>query len=988
MKKIKTFGDLNIAPLFVVFTALITTASCTSQGTIGGLQQADLSEINEQKIDKIDHQQVRDQYQELLTLVDDDYIKEQIERRISGVHMLEGDDKQSNANTAPKKGYYRNAIASYRDILEKYPNSPDNVEVLYQLAKAYDMEGQTESALKMLERLVERHPYYPNIAEVYFRIGDIYFNSARYHRAEKAYLQTTKRQEAKLNNNAHYMLAWSYYKQGIYQKSLHHFALVLDQLLIAKDQTGVLNNVEKSLVSDTLHSMSLALINLGGAEAIQDIALLSDKNYSWRLYKQLAEFYLEKSLYNDSAATYAQYIKQYPNDSHSNQFHQDMIGVYVKGAFPKLVLEEKENYSTLYGPSSTYFAQHKAQQSNILKQLQGYYIELASHYHSLGQQALNKANQAKKQKKQEDHLFELGEKSLTQATQFYGLYLTHFSDQQGNQQNSQEIRFKKAEAHFENAQFALAAHDYEIVGYAHTNQEQSNKVGDKNASYELANKAAYANIVAHQKHLDTLTAKQKKGEKVNEWRGKTLTSLLKFASTYHNDERSVSVLTNASQTLFALNEYDQAISIASDLVNKAGTKNKQLKKTAYGIIAQSYFKKTHYLMAQKNYIEQRKLTEKNSAEYKEISQQLAAATYKYAEIWQTDEQLPQDLNLASKEALSKEQRTEQAIAALLSIKQLAPNTNIRIIAQYDASSLMLGAQQWDKALVELKQLKAAYPTHKLAAEFPRKIAFAYENKKDWPQALVAYQYLMSKDPSAQVRQEALFIAAGLAEKTDNDTQAIEYYRDYAHKYEKPFDNRMEARFHLASLYEKQDDKTRQLFWLRRIIDGDAKAGSERTERSQWLGAWANAKYGDYFAWEFYRRSLRAPIDKSIARKNGYLTDAKQRYNQAADYGILEFVSMANVKMADLYEKFSQELLDAPIPKEASAEEKALYQQIFSQQAAPFTEFAQTMHHNNVELGWQGHFNSWIENSFNAMRRLSPERFNKTEAVARYGDEIL
>jgi hypothetical protein len=199
---------------------------------------------------------------------------------------------------------------------------------------------------------------------------------------------------------------------------------------------------------------------------------------------------------------------------------------------------------------------------------------------------------------------------------------------------------------------------------------------------------------------------------------------------------------------------------------------------------------------------------------------------------------------------------------------------------------------------------------------------------------------------------------------------------------------MEARFHLASLYEKQKDFSRQLFWLRRVIAGDEKGGDERTQRSQWLGAWANAKYGDYFAWEFYRRSLRAPIDKSIARKNGYLADAQKRYAMASDYGMLEFVSMSNVKMADLYEKFSQELLAAPIPKDASSEEKELYQQIFSQQAAPFTELAQSFHYNNVELGWQGHFNSWIDTSFTAMRRLSPTRFDKTEAVARYGDEIL
>jgi len=971
MKMIKQLAQLKSVQLIFTLVAVSATISCTSQGTIGGLQQADLSEINEEKIDKLDHQQVRDQYQELLALVDDEYIKEQIERRISGVHMLEGNAEQSDENSAPKKGYYRNAIASYRDILEKYPNSPDNVEVLYQLAKAYDMEGQTQNALQMLERLVDRHPYYPNMAEVYFRIGDIYFNSARYHKAELAYFQTTQRQEAKLNNNAHYMLAWSFYKQGIYQKSLHHFALVLDQLLMAKDSNAELNNVEKSLVSDTLHSMSLALINLGGAEAIQDIALLENKTYVWQLYRELAQFYLEKSLYNDSATTYASYIKRHPNNAYSNQFHQDLIQVYVKGAFPKLVLEEKENYSSLYGPSSTYFTQHTDQQGNILKQLQNYYIELASHYHGLGQQALQKA----KRQPKEEHLVELGEKSLNQATQFYGLYLTHFN----SQKDSEEIRFKKAEAHFENTQFALAARDYEVVGYGENSRSNEESVYSKKSGYELANKAAYANIVAHQKHLDTL----KEGKDMTAWRTQTLTSLLKFASTFHDDERSVSVLTNASQTLFALNEYDQAIKIATELVSKAGPKNPELKKTAYGIIAQSYFKKGNYQLAQSNYIAQRKLTNKKSAEYKEISQQLAAATYKQAELWQDEKWLPQGT-----ESLSKAQRSEKAIATLLSLKQLAPKTNIRIIAQYDASSLMLADMQWDNALVELKDLKAKYPKHKLAAEFPRKIAFAYENKKDWPQALVAYQYLMNNDPSDDVRQEALFIAAGLAEKTDDLDLAIKYYRDYAHKYEKPFDNRMEARFHLASLYEKQKDHGRQLFWLRRVIDGDAKGGAERTERSQWLGAWANAKYGDYFASEFYRRSLRAPIDKSIARKNGYLTDAKARYAMAADYGMLEFVSMANVKMADLYEKFSQELLAAPIPKEASAEEKALYKQIFSQQAAPFTELAQTIHHNNIELGWQGHFNSWIENSFNAMRRLSPERFDKTEAVARYGDEIL
>ena len=188
-------------------------------------------------------------------------------------------------------------------------------------------------------------------------------------------------------------------------------------------------------------------------------------------------------------------------------------------------------------------------------------------------------------------------------------------------------------------------------------------------------------------------------------------------------------------------------------------------------------------------------------------------------------------------------------------------------------------------------------------------------------------------------------------------------------------------FHLADLYEKTDDKTRHLYWLRRVIAGDAEGGAERTERSQWLGAWASAKYGDYFAWEFNRRSLRLPIDKSMAKKNGYLQDATVRYEQAAAYGILEFVSLSNFKMADLYETFSSELNKAPVPNGLSAQDTAMYQDIIAQQAQPFADLAASIHQNNIELGWDGHYNDWISKSYDAMKRLSPVRFGKEEEIS-------
>ena len=946
-------NPVNAGLKLVALSVAISLSACSSQGTIADLEGDTIETEAGLDFNNLDHEQVRNEYQQLIDLVDDDYLKQQIERRIAGVHMLEGDANQADVNAAPKQGYYRNAIASYVDILEKYPNSPDNAEVLYQLAKAYDMEGQTKNARQMLERLVERHPYFPAISEAYFRLGDIYFSRDLYSKAEKAYRQTTIQDSGKLTLNAHYMLAWSLYKLGNYNKSLDHFAFVLDSLLVAEMNGRALSVTEKPLVQDALHSMSLALVNLGGAQAIADIDLMEGKPYQWRLFSELAEFYLEKSRYDDSAATYREFITLYPMDVRTSEFHSQLIGAYLKGGFPKLVLKEKEDFVDLYAPSSKYLAKHEAQKDQVYAQLKTYYVELAAHYHSQGQQALKKSKTSK-----EAHLTELAQTSLLQATDYYGRYLQTFV----NDKQVAQLRYKKADAHFENNQFDLAAKEYATVAYV-------------NKDKKLANKSAYASLIAYRKHSEVLEKDKASTEKQEAWRQQSVDSMLQFANVFHKDERAIAVLTNAAQALFALNQFDRAIDVANGLIKNHKQLNPSLKQTAYGILAHSYFQKGEYQLAQNNYTTQRTILQKDmkmaktSAEYKDISNQIAASIYKKAE----------------QHKLAK--NNQLAINELLSVKKLAPSSKIRVIAQYDAVALMLGESQWKNAIKELKQLQKQFSTHELAPEFPRKLAFAYEKSEQWQKAALAYTQLYKVDKDPVVRQDALFIAAGLYEKIGKLEKAIDFYKDYAHEYEKPFSNRMEARFHLADLYEKTNDKTRHLYWLRRVIAGDADGGAERTERSQWLGAWANAKYGDYFAWEFNRRSLRLPIDKSMAKKNGYLQDATVRYEQAAAYGILEFVTLSNYKMAELYETFSTELNKAPVPQGLSQQDTAMYQDIIAQQAQPFAQLAATIHQNNIELGWDGHYNDWISKSYDAMKRLSPVRFGKEEELARYGDEI-
>ncbi|QQD22697.1 tetratricopeptide repeat protein [Oceanospirillaceae bacterium ASx5O] len=928
---------------WISLSLLALLSGCSLFGgnnTIGSLkssqpEQSDLDFAN------LDHQQVRQEYQELLDLVDDQFLKEQIERRIAGVSMA-GGDQQQGSQARPQRGYYREAINSYIDILEKYPNSPDNAEVLYQLSKAYEMEGEINNTEAMLKRLITLHPDYSGVAEAHFRLGDIRFSHQDYRQAEVHYRASTRTESPQLSLNAHYMLGWALYKRGLFDDALESFALVLNRIMdsdgSATDQQG------KPMLPDTLHSISLALVNIGGADKIDDVRGLRNKDWIWQVYENLGAYYLEKNRYADSAATYRHFVRRFPLDRRAPDMQNRLIAAYTKGAFARDVLLAKQDYVHAYGIGSAYWQQADAPQQQTLRaSLQPYLRELAAHYHAQAQQ------QTKLGSDQRDRdLQKKARQSYQDATGYYALYLSSFPDSSDRAQQ----RFLKAEAHFEAGQFSAAAADYEQVSYQYQDTKFNNRAG-------------YAAIIAWQQRVTELEKKPAEKSAAQE---QAVASMLRFAAAYDSDERSPAVLTNAASYLFSLNRYQQAIDIADELLQSKQKLDKKLQQTAYGIMAHSYFQLQNYAAAETHYDRQRQLTPAGP-EYTDISNRMAIAVFKKAE------------------GLIAAGQKPAAATELLRIKQIAPGSSIRVAAQYDAAVLLLGNQQWQPAISELEELRRHYPQHELAAEFPRKLAFGYEQAGRLKDAAALYLYLYRNDQDETVKRDALFATAGLHEKTGRAAEALEFYKTWARNYEQPFDNRMEARYRIAVIYDQQQDMARKLFWLRRIIEGDAGAGQQRSDRSQWLAAWAANEYGDYFAKEFSSRRLASNLERNLPWKQQMLQDAVSRYQQAADYGLLEFTTRSSFRIASLYQQFAAELRGLPVPAGLSEQDAATFRSIIADQATPMQELAVAVYSSNIEQAWQGHYNEWISNSYQQLAQLQPARFNKHEQQKRYGDEI-
>lgn len=941
--------------------SLAVMVSCSNQKpqTLGSLRYAPEPEVvAATQLSRVTAQSVRTDYEELLDLVDDERLKEQIERRIAHVYMVEGEQQGHEAEQLEAgKSYYLEAIKSYREILEKYPNSPDNADILYQLAKAYDMEGDQAEALKILKELSRRHPDYQHIAEANFRKGDILFNLEAYRESEEAYHSVTAHSQSTFYLNAHYMLGWSRYKQLKFRDALDNFVYVLNDLLADGATLESLGKPDQSLVEDTLHAVSLSLDKLAGAASIPEVPELNRQHYVWRVYDNLGTYYLEKELFEASAQSYREFINQHGASDIAPGLHRKLIETYVQGSFPRQAFTEKEDFVEAYGVYSDYARRRGGVPPFIYDTMHEYLEELARNFHAQGQKLQSELEEvtASEAIPADDKLATLdtdAAEAFNKASFYYQQFLDTFPDYD----NRDEFIFLRAETLFAAGRFAEAIPEYERIAY------RSNSAS---AAQHGAN-AGYAAIVAYEQHIASL---EPNATQYDAWRSEAANSMLRFADRFHQDARSAAVLTNAAEYIFDLEQYERALHVAKRLLNEKEDLDRDLKKTAYGISAHSLFRMSRYAEASEDYRLQRELTESGTDEYVQISERLAGAIYRHAE---------SIIEAGDKVA---------AVDELLRLKVLAPASPIRITGQYDAATLLIELAEWDAAIAELKEMLALYPQHELAVEFPRKLSYAYEKNQNWRQAGEEYLKLSKSDPDAELKREALYLAALMFENAEDYPAAILHFRDYAHTYPEPFATGMEARFKLTENYQRVGDTQRRLFWLDKLVEGHRDAGANATERSRYLAAWANAEYGDHYAQEFRRLNIYLPLGQSLPKKNNQLEKATLRYQMAADSGLLEFVTMSAFRIADLYQRFAVELRDSPRPAGLNADERQLYSEIIEEQAIPFDELAMELHQSNIDRAWEGEFDNWIDDSFAKMRELNPRRYAKTEVIVSYGDEI-
>jgi tetratricopeptide (TPR) repeat protein len=857
-------------------------------------------------------------YEEFLSRQPDPELAPEALRRLADLQLAEEQDAVS-LNETPTGGTSR-AAALYRELLERFPDNPRNDSALYQLARAYEQAGEPEPAMRAMSRYAEKYSGGEKIDEVQFRRGELLFVQRDYRAVLGQGAQSSYHQQAL------YKLGWAQFKQGDATASLDAFLQLLDEEI--GDYTGIeppddLERARGERLEDTLRAVSLNFVNLGETAAVAGyFDSHGGKTYEPLVYAALAALHLGKERYADAADVNRLFATAHPHHDAAPLFQSRVIDVYLKAGFAQRVLEEKQAFVERYQPAADYWRQHDPQRNpTVPDDVRRHLRDIAQHYHARAQAEKTAV-------------------AYADAERWYQLTLQAF----GAGEQTPMLHFLYAELLNDAGHYDRAVAAYEQVAYRYP-------AHDKSAA------AGYAALLAYDKQEARLPAVAR-----TTWHRAGIDSALRFAERFPDHAEALPARTRAAQQLFALQDYAAAIAAARGVV-KSPESPATLQRAAWIAIAHAQFELADFQQAEAAYTQVLARTAADDKQRAGLAEKLAASVY------QQGRQAREAGDLHG------------SAAQFARIAVIAPGSEVNAAAQYDAAATYINLKQWPAAIRILEQWRRDYPGHALQGETTQKLAVLYQETGQPLLAAAEFTRIAAGDAAPDLKREAAWTAATLYRQGGQSGNAIEAYRRYIGAFPQPVDAATEAAAQLASLYGDSGDSRNQRQWQQRIIDMDAKAGAQRTDRTRFLAAQTRLALAAVEAAASRQVRLVEPLKKTLASRKKFMQAAIDMYEAAASYEISAVTTEAAFRIAELYADFGQALMASERPRNLSGEALAQYELLLEEQAFPFEEQAIATHETNAQRLAVGVDDEWVRRSMARLAELVPGRYARVDGVA-------
>jgi tetratricopeptide (TPR) repeat protein len=799
--------------------------------------------------------------------------------------------------------------------------------VLYQKSRALDELGRVDEAIAVSALLVARFPDSGHLDEIQFRRGEYFFTRKKFIEAEGAYESIVQRGgQSDYYELALYKLGWTFYKQMFFDEALDSYIELLDHKVATGydfDQTE--DEAQAQRIADTYRVTSLCFSDLGGATSVTKFFTShGSRPYEDRIYRELGEFYLEKLRYNDAAIVYQTFVDLYPIHEVAPHFSMRIVEIYEAGNFPRLVLEAKKSFAVNYRLQSAYWEHFDVEAADdvrsLLKENLG---DLANHYHALYQTT---------------ETVEERPAHFAESTRWYREYLESFP----TDPETPSVHNQLADLMLENEAFGAAAVEYELIAYDYPKHEQSDAAG-------------YAAVFAHRQHL--VRAIESEEPTI---RREIVASSLRFVDTFPENDKAAPVLAAAVDDLYTLKDYAATITNGHRLIESYPDASQEILRGGWTAVAHASFDSGAFEPAEQAYSNVLGLTPADDESLAKITDNLAAAIYKQAE------------------AAASQEDHRAAADHFLRIAAVAPNSEIRPLAEYDAAAALVRIEDWDGASQVLENFRATHLDHELNRDATQQLAYVYREGGQPARAAAEYERVAKETDNPELRREALLVAGELYEDADELPLALKAYEDFVSNFLFPIEPAVVTRFRMAELHEKMGNESARRSEFERIVAIEAKAGDQITPTVRNLAGQSALHLAKPGYDKFAAIELTQPFDASLRRKRSEMERALGKFESLIDYGVGEVTAAATFYMAEIYGEFSRALIDSERPTDLDANARIEYEDVLEEEAFPFEERAIAVHRKNLELMSSGVFNEWIEKSLAQLAELMPGRYAKHE----------
>jgi len=940
---------------------LISCGSSKQAATLDSLEDKEIifAEIDPSKR-KMNRKKVITTYENVVSgkTGSNDKIYQDSLRRLADLKLESGVKKNSSRSKrlqSQSKVDLVSAIRQYKIYLKKYPNKPSNNEIYYQLAKAYELLGELERALKIMNISTDKYPNDPRWQEINFRRGETMFILGDYKGAEQAYQTIVNTDPNSIYyQRSLYKYSWSLFKQGKHTKTLTAFFTLLDEKLlgtakiddsipgtkprnsnsaIRKSSTPKNTNSrsEQELIKDTMRAISLTFTYLDGPKSVSSYFQSNgQRGYEPLIYKSLGSLYKEKDRIIDAANTYLEFITHHPQHDLAPSFHHDAIMAYKEGGFASLILPTKETFVENYGVNTVFWNSHSSETQNTLKpQLKKHITDLATHYHSV----------AKKKRRLSD---------FNKAAQWYSEFIKSFpSDKKAAKNN-----FLLAEILYDSKQYSKAIEEYEKTAYDYPTHKRNST-------------AAYAAILAYEKLIPKLPKAD-----ITEWQLKSIDSALRFTSKFPKNKYVAPVLIKTSEKLFALKDFDRAATAAEQLLKRPGRKSQKILQSAWTILAHAKFELGNYKKAEIAYRKSIKYYATKDKKRSGIIKRLSASIYKQGE----------QLRLAGNH--------EKAAAQFLRVRKSVPNSAIAATAEYDAAAEYIVLGLWKKAGAILERFRKTQPRkHKLQSGVTEKLALVYTKSGQHVKAAGELEVLALNTKDKAESQRILWQVALIYKKAKLTNRSIKAHTQFIKLFPRKQPESMEARFELVNIYKKSKNRKQQWYWLKDIIRTDKKYPNSRTDETKSIVAQALLTMAEPKHVAYNKVRLTIPLKKSLRKKKKLMQRAIAAYTIAINYQEANVTTSATYRIAEIYRDFATSLMKSQRPKKLTGEQLEEYELLLEEQAFPLEEKAIEIHATNLARIKDGIYNKWIKSSLKQLSKLLPARYAKSEHIEQYTNAV-